>query len=195
MKRSRHILFLASLCIFSIPTLKANDSSNMWWVSTGFGLYDANGISTFVSGNHMNQKGSAFKLNYSSGQESAWGNEEREYGDPFESFKHIQAMMGRGIIRQGFQVIAYTGLGITTGLSRIEQLSPSNSGIGTLEFSVTRQYISPSIPVQLDFTWKPVQFIEFGYSLFADLNMYQSFFGYQLHIGVGQFWKGKKNLG
>ncbi len=167
----------------------------MWWVSTGIGVYSPKGYHSFVSFNHVNQRRSAFKLNYASGEESAWGNDDREYGDPFESFKHYQAMMGKGIIRPGFQVIAYTGLGITTGLSRLEQLPPSNSGIGTLEFSVTRQYISPSIPVQVDFTWKPAKFIEFGYTLFADLNAYQFIYGCQMHIGVGQFWKGKRSKG
>jgi hypothetical protein len=82
------------------------------------------------------------------------------------------------------------GLGITGGIKRGDLLYTEPS-TGWFNIADGRrfekdQFISPSIPLEIDLLFKPIKFLGVGFSLFGDLNFNRPMYGVALKLGIGQ---------
>ena len=110
--------------------------------------------------------------------------------DPLEESYSVGMMIGKALTGKYIQIEFSGGLGITGGIKRGRLLytSPPSGWIwvGDPGHYEKDEFMSPSIPLEIDLLIKPIKYLGVGFSLFADLNLKSSTYGLMFKLGLGK---------
>lgn len=177
----------ALLILFSFSSIYAQDSIpkvKKYWIDTGIGITskidDQNYIAFNISLNYVQDK-SIYKLRL-------LGITEFNLFGQSESLVTFGALLGKHYTSKFFQISLLGGLGVTFN----EELTTNvigNTGSSWFSSSIyeTKSSTLISIPLEIEFIFKPIKFYGIGVSLFADINSRKPYFGILLKSGLGKF--------
>tara|TARA_R110002111_G_scaffold174271_1_gene239801 strand:- start:596 stop:1150 length:555 start_codon:yes stop_codon:yes gene_type:complete len=179
------LLVLLIICSFS--NLYSQDSIpkiKKYWIDSGIGITtkidDQNYLAFNMSLNYVQNK-AMYKLRF-------LGVTEFNLFGQSESVVTIGALIGKHYSNKFLQISFLGGLGIAVN----EELTTNiigSTGSGWFSSSLyeTKKSTSLSIPLEIEFFFKPIKFYGIGISLFADINSSKPSFGILLKSGFGKF--------
>ena len=154
-----------------------------YWLDSGIGITnqidDKANIALNISLNYL-QDNSLYKLRF-------LGISELNIFGQSESNATIRVLIGKHSSRNYTQISFLGGIGINFNRELTTNVTGS-TGTGWFPsyiYEVIRS-VSISIPLEIEFFFKPVNFYGLGASLFADINSKQSYFGIMLKTGFGK---------
>lgn len=178
MKQKLPVVIL--LTIFA-PVLQAQEKEPVdiqWWIDPGMGTYttfngrEINNI-TFILGGLVQKNKSLYKLRYMRNYEF----EIFSPVSPTEYYNSFHFLLGRKVSDSDLsQIHLLTGIGVTSGLKRNELIAGS-SWLSFNEDYESEQFVTPSIPLEVEFMFKPLKYVGFGATVFLELNLKQPLIG------------------
>ena len=166
---------------------KINWETDRYWVDAGVGFYQ--------SPNH--NSGFAINLGVNLISDStlykfrAITCEEFElFGPtPTERYLSMGLMLGKGFSTKFLQIYFSAGLGITGGIIRGDYLysEPSEGffDLGGRHYE-KNNFVSPSLPLEVDIMLKPINTMGIGLSAFGDLNLKRPMYGFVAKFNFGK---------
>ncbi|HBS87790.1 MAG: hypothetical protein A2W91_11255 [Bacteroidetes bacterium GWF2_38_335] len=110
---------------------------------------------------------------------------------PHERTYNVEFMAGKGFSGKFAQVYFCAGLGIVYGIIRGKLLyvDPFPGFFEDPKHYERKTFVSPSIPVEIDITLKPVMVLGITGTLYGNLNFKRPMCGVGLKIGIGNLVK------
>ncbi|MDD2565086.1 MAG: hypothetical protein PHU27_12805 [Salinivirgaceae bacterium] len=187
-------LFVMSLFTFSAVgqindnTVTEFTESGKFWFDIGIGNYyttdsDYEGFSSNVSFNMLN-KSLLYKIRYMIHDELVIFNV-----TPSEKYQEVGMLIGTGYSVKWFQCFVSGGIGLISGTQRGDILYTTPSdwfSLGGTNYYEMDKFITPSIPIELELTLKPIKYMGVGFSLYGNLNLKQSLYGFTIKLGIGK---------
>jgi len=171
----------------SILRIKEIDFKNYsYWIDAGAGYYystnESDGLSYNFSANLINNR-TLYKIRF------LYQEEFNMFGPtPSEKFYCSGIMLGKGFMWEKVRLQLSGGLGITGGIKRGKYLYSSSSWfhIGDRRYYEEERFFSPSIPLEIDFIIKPLNYLGLGVVFFVELNSKRPMFGFVLKLSIGK---------
>lgn len=181
----KQIVFL--LIFVNISNIYSQDSIpkvKKYWLDSGFGITNRinneNYVAINFSLNYIQHK-SVYKLRL-------LGVSEFNLFSQSEGTLTIGGLTGKHFSNKFFQISFLGGLGITFNRELTDNITGyTGSGWFSSAIYETKTSTLISVPLEIEFIFKPIKFYGIGFSLFADLNSKQPSFGILLKGGLGKF--------
>ena len=184
MKFKLLFIFLITINLFNSYSQDSIPKVKKYWIDSGIGVTNEidneNYIALNLSLNYIQGK-SFYKLRL-------LGVSEFNIFGQSENTLTIGGLTGKHYSSKFFQISFLGGLGITFN----EELTDNvigRTGSGWFSSSIyeTRKSTLISIPLEIEFIFKPIKFYGLGFSLFADINSKKPSFGIMFKSGFGKF--------
>ncbi len=189
MKRTLSILLCLIFCYTAITSQSVDRKDDRFWGEVGVGLYNSDeGYDKYANDFCVKLlKGNTL---YTFRAMGIW--EPTLFG-PNVSDK----LSGLGLLIGTVMSDNYIHVGISGGLGYIGgvmrgKLLYTDPSTGFFDITDRRhfekvEFLTPCIPIQIDFLLKPFSFLGLGVSLFADINFKRTIKGVTFKIGLGEF--------
>ncbi len=175
---------------FTVHSQIIDFKNDKYWLDAGIGEYVSKKTSGFTGNLSANAiiNCTLYKISFLHSEEfNLFG------PSPNEKYYTLSPMLGIGFSGRFLQLHISSGLGISWGVIRGNLLftDPPSTGWFSFNLSDPRHYkkehfISPSIPLELDFLIKPIKYAGLGLSVFGDLNFKRPMFGLVIKMAVGK---------
>lgn len=175
-------LHLILMLVLAVPALQAQDTEAVgltWWVDPGIGTYTTFGKGenklTFTLGASVQKNNTLYKLRYMYNHEVALFNSM----SPPEYYNSYNFLLGRSISNTGStQINILAGIGVTSGIKRDELLTKSTLPVLVADKYSSERFVTPSLPLELEFMFKPFRYMGIGAGLFFEINLKKPVFGF-----------------
>lgn len=180
-------LLFVLLIILPFSNLYSQDSIpevKKYWIDSGIGITskidDQSYIAMSLSLNYLQNK-SLYKLRL-------LGITEFNIFGQSEGAVTIGVLLGKHYSSKFVQISFLGGLGIAFNQELTTNvIGRTGSGWFSSSLYETKKSTSLSIPLEIEFFFKPIKFYGIGISLFADINSRKPSFGILLKSGLGKF--------
>jgi len=105
--------------------------------------------------------------------------------EPLESSVNFGVLIGRINSKKYSQTSYLVGLGLTTGSRQGKFIRESKGWFSSDEYEM-KNFLTLSIPAEVEFVFKPIKFIGIGLGAFVDLNIVRPSVGARLNISIGK---------
>lgn len=189
MKKSCLMLIVAGLISLTSFAQVSDSNVNKTWVTIGAGTFSSTdesvGTTIGISLNVVNQK-HLYKVRYINYDEFIIMGP-----SPSENHHEVGLQYGKGFSSKRTQIYFSGGIGFTTGITRGDYIPPEPSG-SWFSLNLSEQYekeyfFTPSIPLEIEFLYKPVNFAGIGFAFNGNLNVKRPSVGLTIKIGLGKF--------
>lgn len=182
-------LFTILLLWAAVGSCQVHREPNLLWFEAGSGGYvsthESEGFCWSLSASLV-REGNLYKARFIHLQELSF------FGPtPFEQFISFGMMAGKGVTGDIAHLYLSGGVGIAGGSIRGDMLGISSSSRSFFDIWDPRQFeeehfITPSIPVEVDFLLKFGKHFGPGITLFGDLNVKRPFCGATVNVKLGK---------
>lgn len=185
MRQTTFIILLINLLYFNEVYSQSIEKkqSNQIWAEAGFGIFTHRATPAFGKTFWANYSrgNNIYKLRYQDFEEfRIMGPSPREYT------KSLSLMIGKKRGNDIVHLSASGGLGISTGVSRGNFLYTDGTLI-TKDVFETKTFSKISLPLEIDFVFKPFPYFGMGLALTGDINSERSNMGILLKAGFGLY--------
>lgn len=185
MRKINITVLLISILSFTEVYSQSNEKNplNPMWVEAGLGVFTHRAEPAI---------GQSYWLNYSSGNTIYKVRYQKldEFQilgpDPQEYTKGLALMMGKKRGNDIVHIAASGGLGISTGITRGKYLYTNGGILGSSVYE-TKTFSKVSIPLEVDFVFKPFRYFGMGLALTGDINAERSSVGLLFKAGLGLY--------
>lgn len=177
------LLLLFILFISSKGIAQTKPDNDKYWIEVGTGMYSNPKTGGFNEAYWFNyiHNNTLYRARFIENQEfDLFG------PSPNESDKSFGLMISKSRTSKVIGLNASIGLGITSGFTRGELIEES-SFTRWSDLYERKKYISPSIPIELDFIIKPLKFVGLGVSFIGDANLNRPYMGFMVKAGFGKY--------
>lgn len=178
------LFFTLTFTFASIYSQGYNNEINKYWIGSGLGVTSKINNDMYVAMNlSMNyvQNNTHYKL-------SLLGASEFEIFGQSEGTVTFGGLIGKHYSSKFTQISFLGGLGINFSEELTSnKIGTTGSGWFSSNIYETNTTTSISIPLEIEFIFKPIRFYGIGISLFADINSNKPFVGILLKGGLGKF--------
>lgn len=178
------VFFTLFFSFVNIYSQENNNQIKKYWLGSGLGVTSKINNEMYVAMNlSMNyvQNSTHYKLSF-------LGASEFEIFGQSEGTLTVGGLIGKHYSSKFTQISFLGGLGINFSEELTSnKIGTTGSGWFSSNIYETNKNTSISIPLEIEFIFKPIKFYGIGVSLFADINSNKPFVGLLLKGGLGKF--------
>lgn len=180
---------LLTATALQLPAQDAKPAGIKWWFDPGMGTYTTFSAKndfriTYTIGTTVQNNQLLYKLRYLYNDEIS-----NITGglSPSEYYNSYNFLLGKRLSETTYtQINLYAGIGITTGLKRGYFIESKVAPIFSTDKYTDDQFITPSIPIELEFMFKAINYVGIGGGLFFEINFKQPIIGITGRAFVGK---------
>jgi len=183
-------LYTFLLLVLSVTALQAQEQESAgptWWVDPGIGSY-----ATFGKGENrmmvtlgatVQKNDILYRLRYMYNYEVEFLNSR----SPSEYYNSLNFLLGKCVSNTThFQINILAGLGVTSGLKRDELIVAAAPPIHYTDKYTGDDFITPSVPLEVEFMFKPIKYVGLSAGFFFEINVKQPLFGFTGKVLLGK---------